>query len=208
MLMAYNYQNNVGTGCLEGEERDTGLSKFGRKLVAEMNRVGMIVDCTHCGYKTSMDAMASSVAPCIFSHSNPQALSDHPRNIRDDQIKACADGGGLIGIHGVGPFMGKEYEKECTADAIVRQIDYVAQLVGPKHIALGLDYSSPDYCKWMFDLGGAEKMGLPTERPWGFYDPANISAVFDQLRSKGYREEDIKGIKGENFLRVASGIWK
>jgi membrane dipeptidase len=208
MLMAYNYQNNVGMGCLEGEASNTGLSSFGKRLIAEMNRVGMIVDVAHCGHRTSMDAMATSTQPCIFSHSNPRALYDHPRNIQDDQIKTCAEMGGLIGIHGVGPFMGKEYEKECNADAIVRNIDYVAQLVGPRHIALGLDYSSPDYCKWMFDLGGSEKMGLPAELPWGFFDPSNISSVFSQLLDKGYQADDVKGLMGENFLRIASGIWR
>src|SRR5579863_6201423 len=87
MLMAYNFQNNVGTGCIEAQNNDLGLSAFGKDLIREMNRVGMIVDCSHSGYRTTMDAMATSTRPCIFSHSNPRALYDHPRNIRDDQIK-------------------------------------------------------------------------------------------------------------------------
>ena len=135
MLMAYNYQNNVGTGRIEAQKRDLGLSEFGRDLIAEMNRVGMLVDCSHSGYRTTMDAMAASSKPCIFSHSNPRALHDHPRNIWDDQIKACAQTGGIIGVNGVGPFMGEPHE--VSADAMLRQIDYLVDLVGPKHVALG-----------------------------------------------------------------------
>ncbi|MGH8319587.1 MAG: membrane dipeptidase [Steroidobacteraceae bacterium] len=96
MLMAYNFQNNVGTGCLEAEKNDIGISQFGKELIAEMNRVGMLVDCSHSGYRTTMDAMSISTKPCIFSHSNPRALYDHPRNIRDDQIKRCAQTEGVI----------------------------------------------------------------------------------------------------------------
>ena len=78
MLMAYNFQNNVGTGCLEAEKNDIGISQFGKDLIAEMNRVGMMVDCSHSGYRTTMDAMSLSTKPCIFSHSNPRALFNHP----------------------------------------------------------------------------------------------------------------------------------
>ncbi|MHB0773874.1 dipeptidase [Bradyrhizobium sp. 1.29L] len=211
MGLAYNYHNNVGTGSLEAEQNDIGLSKFGKALIVEMNRVGMIVDCSHTGYRTTMDAMSASTQPCIFSHSNPRALSDHPRNIRDDQIKACAENRGVIGIHGVGPFMGEQYAKKCTADALVRQIDYVAQLVGAKHVALGLDYSTPADNKWIIDnllLGDTSKMGLPAEQPWGFFDPAELSLVLKQLLDKGYSVDDVTGIMGENFLRVAAQVWK
>ncbi|MHB0773860.1 dipeptidase [Bradyrhizobium sp. 1.29L] len=211
MGLAYNFQNNVGTGCLEGEKRDLGLSDYGKNLIAEMNRVGMLVDCSHAGYRTSMDAMSTSAMPCIFSHSNPRALNDHPRNIRDDQIKACAETGGIIGIHGVGPFIGKEYDKACPADAVVRQIDYVAKLVGPQHISLGLDYSSPKCNKWIFETqlhGDVSKMGLPKDLPWGFFDPGETPSVLSQLLNKGYSVDDVRGIMGENFLRVAEKVWK
>src|SRR5690606_36908662 len=110
---------------------DAGLSVFGRYVVAEMNRVGMLVDCTHTGFRTSMDAMEVSTSPVIFSHSNPRALFDHERNIRDEQIKACADTGGVIGINGVGLFNG------ASADTMVsRMVDgmvYVAEQVGAEH---------------------------------------------------------------------------
>jgi membrane dipeptidase len=96
MLMAYNFQNNVGTGCMEAQDNDLGISCFGQELIAEMNRLGMLVDCSHCGYRTSMEAMEISTQPCIFSHSNPRALYQHPRNIRDDQPRRPPQNASLV----------------------------------------------------------------------------------------------------------------
>jgi membrane dipeptidase len=208
MLMAYNFQNNVGTGCIEAEKHDSGISQFGRDLIAEMNRVGMLVDCSHSGYRTTMDAMSISNAPCIFSHSNPRALYEHPRNIRDDQIKLCAQTGGIIGINGVGPFIGEP--KEVSVDTIVRHIDYVAELVGPQHIAFGLDYMTPLHCQIVHDYykgNVMEKIALPPELPWGFLNPQQTPLLLGKLLAKGYSTKDVLGIMGENFLRVADKVW-
>jgi membrane dipeptidase len=150
MLLAYNFQNNVGTGCIEAEKNDLGLSAFGKNLVREMNRVGMLVDCSHSGHRTTMDAMSTSTQPCIFSHSNARALYEHPRNIRDDQIKACARTGGVIGVNGVGAFIGEP--KHVTVETVVRHIDYIADLVGPQHVALGLDYMTPAHVQVLIDF--------------------------------------------------------
>ena len=207
MLMAYNFQNNVGTGCLEAQKNDIGISEYGKDLIAEMNRVGMLVDCSHSGYRTTMDAMALSTKPCIFSHSNPRALYDHPRNIRDDQIKMCAQTGGIIGINGVGPFIGEP--KEVTVDTMVRHIDYVVQLVGPEHVALGLDYMTPLHCQVLSDFykGDLSKVALP-ELPWGFFSPTQVPLLLSKLLAKGYSQEALRGIMGENFLRVATAVWR
>ena len=207
MLMAYNFQNNVGTGCLEAQKNDIGISQFGRDLIAEMNRVGMLVDCSHSGYRTTMDAMSLSTKPCIFSHSNPRALYDHPRNIRDDQIRMCAQTGGIIGINGVGPFIGEP--KEVTVDTMVRHIDYVVELVGPEHVALGLDYMTPLHCQVLSDFykGDLSKVALP-ELPWGFFSPTQVPLLLGKLLAKGYSQKALRGIMGENFLRVATAVWR
>lgn len=207
MLMAYNYQNNVGVGCIEGEKNDLGLSEFGKDLIAEMNRVGMIVDCSHSGHRTTMDAMAASSQPCIFSHSNPRALNDHPRNIRDDQIKACAQTGGIIGVNGVGSFMGEP--AAVKVDAVIRQIDYIAELVGPEYVALGLDYMTPLHTQTLvasYD-GDTSKVGLPA-LPWEFFKPADTPLLLSELLARGYAEDQVRGIMGENFLRVAAAVWR
>jgi membrane dipeptidase len=209
MLMAYNFQNNVGTGCIEAQKNDLGLSAFGKNLVREMNRVGMLVDCSHSGYRTTMDAMSTSTQPCIFSHSNARALYDHPRNIRDDQIKACARTGGLIGVNGVGAFIGEP--KHVTVDTVVSHIDYIVELVGPQHVALGLDYMTPAHVQVLIDFYQGDtmaKVGLAPEKPWGFFSPADTPLLLSRLLAKGYSQDAVRGIMGENFLRVASAVWK
>jgi membrane dipeptidase len=135
MLLAYNLKNAVGDGCVE--RTDGGLSKFGIRLVKEMNRVGVLVDGSHTGYRTTMEAMEICRAPFIFSHSNADAVVSHYRNIKDDQIRACARSGGLIGINGVNEFLGDE---SAASETMFRHIDYLANLVGPEHVGIGLDY--------------------------------------------------------------------
>ena len=101
MLFAYNLNNEAAGGC---HDKDIGLSTFGKAIVKEMNRLGIIIDCSHAGLKTTMDIMEHSTKPIVFSHSNPRAICEHERNITDDQIKACAKIGGVIGINGMGIF--------------------------------------------------------------------------------------------------------
>ena len=96
MLFAYNLNNLAGGGC---HDEDPGLSEFGRAVVAEMNAVGMVIDCSHTGHLTTMEAMACSADPVVFSHSNARAARDHERNIRDDQALACAETGGVVGVN-------------------------------------------------------------------------------------------------------------
>jgi membrane dipeptidase len=208
MLMAYNFQNNVGTGCVEAQRHDAGLTDFGRELIKEMNRVGMFVDCTHSGYRTTMEAMEASTQPCIFSHSNPRALHEHPRNITDDQIKACAQTGGIIGVNGVGHFMGEN--GEVSADAVVRQIDHIAQLVGSQHVAFGLDYMTPQHSISLVAANGGDttKYAMPREVPWKFFHPKDTPQLLSKLLNRGYSAEDVRGIMGGNFLRVAEKVWR
>ncbi len=134
MLVAYNRNNQAGGGC---HDTDAGLTAFGRAVIAEMNRVGMLIDCSHCSYQTSMEAMELSRAPVIFSHSNARVLHDHERNIRDEQARACAATGGVIGIVGLDAFLTKGV---ATASTMADHIDHFVDLVGPAHVGLGLDY--------------------------------------------------------------------
>ena len=135
MLMAYNCKNLVGDGCTE--RTDNGLSRFGVALIEEMNRVGMIVDATHTGYRTTMDTFEVSKDPVIFSHSNPSALWDIPRNIKDDQIKASVKSGGVICVNGVDIFLGMDDD---LIGMMIKHMVYVAELVGPEYVGIGTDY--------------------------------------------------------------------
>ena len=205
-LMVYNLKNFVGDGC--HEDTNCGLSRFGKLVIREMNRVGMIVDVTHTGYRSSMEAMELSSAPTIFSHSNARALYDHDRNIRDDQIKACADTGGVVCLNGVGMFLGPEETPETIVSSVIRHIDYMVELVGPEHVGLGMDFMYLEgsdygfYYKYKF----AFPKGYP-DPPWHFFRPEQMPELTEELLRRGYQEADIRGILGENFFRVASEVW-
>lgn len=205
-LMAYNQKNNVGDGC--HERTDAGLSRFGVEVVREMNRVGMIVDCAHTGYRTTMDVFEVAQGPVIFSHANPRALWDHERNIRDDQAKACARTGGVIGVNGVGIFMGKN---DIRTEALFRCIDYWVNLVGPDHVGIGLDYVSDKTA--LFDLMAAKADKYPAGQQYdnGEFDfaaPEQMPELTELMLEHGYSDDQVRGVLGANWLRVASAVWK
>lgn len=200
VLLAYNQKNLVGDGCVE--RTDAGLSRYGIRLIAAMNRAAMIVDGSHTGYRTSMDAIEVCDRPFIFSHSNAHALVPHYRNIKDDQIKACARTGGIIGVNGVNEFLG---EAQATTEAMFRHVDYIANLVGPEHVGIGLDYVK-DYDAiwgWMQDNPDLwpDNDGAPPVYP-DHAQPEQIRELAAMLLASGYSRSHVRGILGENYLRV------
>jgi membrane dipeptidase len=205
MLPTYNGRNEYGSGCLDPE--DQGLTARGRSLVAEMNRVGMVVDGSHCSVRTSMDMIELSATPMIFSHSCCRAVWDHPRNVTDEQIKACAEAGGVVGICGVGIFVGPN---EIGADAIVRHIDHAVQLVGPEHVGIGTDYAF-DLEDLQRELEQSPHLFPEAYTRWGpikFASPEDFSAVPAALRELGYPDGAVAAIVGGNFRRIAESTWK
>ncbi len=205
MLFAYNLNNAAAGGC---HDLDTGLTAFGREVVQEMNRVGMIVDCSHAGYRTTMDIMQASQKPVVFSHSNPAAVWQHQRNIDDEQIRACAATGGVIGLNGMGIFLG---DNDIGIETMARHVCYVSDLVGSEHIGIGFDYS-PDID---VDIGVILR-SRPDYWPEGQqYDtkdikhggPAQLPALIAKLDDAGFDDRDLRGFLGENFRRVAVEAW-
>ena len=201
MLLAYNKDNRASGGCMEG---NFGLTDFGREVIREMNRVGMTVDVSHMGSRATLDAFEISDAPVIFSHSNPKGLREHARNISDEQIKACAQIGGVIGINGIGDFLGGT-----SSELIVENIEYVMNLVGPEHVGIGLDYVVDkqeliDYIEGHPDVFPPEKF----KNYISFVEPEQFPEFTELLYQKGYSEEVISGVLGGNFLRVAKEVWK
>lgn len=205
MLMAYNRRNLVGSGCHDDE--DGGLTTFGRQVLDEMARVGMVACCTHTGPRTSLDVMEYSSKPVLFSHSNPRALWDHQRNITDEAIRACAATGGVIGINGVGIFLG---DNDIRTETVVRHIDYVASLVGADHVGFGFDYVFD--MKDLMDALKTERHTFPAGKGYDsapdFVPPEQISEIIEALLRMGYADSDVAKIAGGNLLRVAKAVWK
>lgn len=204
MLLAYNKNNNLGGGC---QDEDCGLTAYGRQIIDEMTRVGMVLCCTHTGYRTAREAIEYSKRPVIFSHSNPRAVWDHPRNIPDDLMRACARTGGVVNLNGIGIFLG---ENDNSTEALLRHIDYVCELIGPEHVGLGLDY--------VFDSSEVEDLVrsrpdiFPPEKGYrsgiAMIEPERFPRIAEALLRAGYSESQVQGILGHNNLRVAAQVWR
>jgi membrane dipeptidase len=206
MLSAYNHGNAVGGGCLDTD--DSGLTAYGRMVVLEMNRVGMVVCGSHAGYRTARDLIDASCAPVIFSHSNPRAVWASARNIPDDLMIACAARGGVIGINGIGHFLGPNDSRIAT---LVAHIEYALDLIGEDHVGLALDYCfgeedglvdfMADY-PVLFPPEHHRGSGMKMIAPWRFVE------VAEALDKKGLGQETLQKLLGGNHLRIARSVWK
>ena len=205
-LLAFNQSNSAGGGC--AEKVDGGLTNFGRLLVAEMERVGMLLDLSHTGRRTAMDALDIVTQPAVFTHSNADAVTPHFRNIEDEQAKACAATGGLVGVSSSNEYLGVETS---NVDAIFRHIDYYVGLLGPDHVGLGFDvvFDPVALSDWI--------RTRPDEWP-GKDDPAwtgftyalpqDAPKVTELMLQHGYDQDSIRKILGGNYMRVCSQVWK
>lgn len=204
IIPAYNTRNPLGDGC--HEPSDAGLSMLGRAFVAEANRVGMMLDASHAGIRTSLDIIEHSTKPVIFSHSSARAVKAHERNVNDEQIRALAARGGVVGINSIGAFVADDDSSGVTG--VVRHIDHIAQLVGPQHVGLGLDvvfYQA--FMTQLYDAGPLmAQRGYPRP-PWADVKPEVLPELVEALQRLGYDEDAILGVLGENFLRVAGQNW-
>jgi membrane dipeptidase len=204
MLMAYNTANRVGGGC---QDEDGGLTPFGRAVVAEMERVGMQVCVSHTGHRTVRDIFDVATQPVIFSHSNCAALHPHPRNISDDLIRACAATGGLVGINGVGIFLGLN---DISSQTYARHVDHVVQLVGPAHVSIALDYvfDTRELEEHVEKMKATFPPGLGYELGARFVPPEQLEEIVATLQGWGYSDADLTALLGGNLLRLAQQVWK
>ena len=215
--LAYNIKNRVGDGC---EERtDAGLSNFGLKVIERLNEARVVVDCTHTGYRTTMDAIEASSRPVVFSHSNAKAVKRSPRNIADDQIKAAAGTGGLIGMVGFPAFVSASPKP--TLDEFIDHIDHVVTLVGDDHVGLGLDYywgqapiadeeEATQIYEELVAAGTWRPEAYPPppyHYPDGIATPRDLRNLTRRLLERGYGEEATKKILGGNWVRVFREVW-
>ncbi|KLK89741.1 hypothetical protein AA309_29675 [Microvirga vignae] len=217
MQLAYNVKNRIGDGC---EERtDAGLSRFGLRVIERMNQARMIVDCSHTGVRTTMEAIEHSSAPVIISHANAKSVYPSPRNISDELIKAIAENGGTIGVVGFPGFVSSD--KRPTLDQFIDHIAYMCDLVGTQHITLGIDYYSgqvpyvddaiamKEYRRSVADGIWSPKAypEPPHYYPAGMETPKGMPALTKRLLERGFAEADIRKIYGENLLRIYETIW-
>ena len=218
MIPAYNSRSPLGDGLMEPE--NSGLSNMGKRWVAECNRLGIVIDLTHVGIKSSMEAIALSSAPVMFSHSNPRALVENRRNITDDQMRACARTGGVVGVTNFGPLHFRpEMNSRPKLEDFLTAIDYVVNLIGIDHVAIGTDMSHGTYPDGDLirqrNAGSASRYSELIEVSSrsrlryveGFDDYGQIVDVIDAMKKRGYSEADVAKILGGNFLRVFRAVW-
>ena len=205
---AYNLDNKGGGGC-HGD--NVGLTAFGREVVEAMNDVGMLVDGSHCGARMAIDMAQASSKPMVISHANSRVLHDHPRNLWDEQIKACANTGGVIGVTGIRLFLTEQGDNASDLDLLVRHIDYISELVGPEHVGIGTDFCEVTHAlesRWDGARDYWPEEHYPRAADIGFVDIEVFPELTGALLERGYSDEEVRGILGENFKRVAAANWR
>ena len=207
MHLTYNRRNLIGDGC--GEPNDSGLSIFGRQVIAEMNRVGIIPDVAHCGQRTSLEAAQESRLPVVASHSVCHSLAEHCRAKTDEVIEAIAKSGGYIGIVILPDMVGGTGD----INAFLNHIDYIAGKFGTDHVAIGSDacFSTQPTAPPVIKTRKSFESLWPAE--WGKYrikfDPDHNSLAWTNwpvftvgMHMRGYSDKDIRKILGFNVMRV------
>ncbi len=185
VTLCHTGNNLICDSCATDVKRWGGLSPFGREVVAEMNRLGMLVDVSHISDASFYDVLDCSSRPVVATHSCCRALTDHPRNMTDDMIRALAAAGGVIQINFYPVFLDSGYEKANPSyKRIADHIDHVVELVGVNHVGLGSDFDGIEIT------------------PEGMEDISKFYKVFDELRLRGYSEGDLSKIASGNFFRL------
>jgi len=185
ICLTWNYRNEIADG-VEDAESGGGLTNFGRKLICEMNRLGMLVDLSHISERGFWDVMEVTSTPIIVSHSNARKICSHPRNLYDEQITSVAKNGGVIGINLYSEFLNNS--GKATIKDIINHIEHIVSISGTDHIGLGADFD------------GVEKT------PEGINGVENINKIFEELAKLNYSNEVIEKIASGNFLRVIKNI--
>jgi len=205
--LTYNIQNFVGGACYD--PRDSGLTRFGSIVVSEMNRVGMLIDLSHVGNQTSLDAVHSSSKPVAITHANPLWFADTPRNKPDEVINAVAERGGVIGAclypNVIG---GKETTQEEFCKMVVRLVDQV----GIEHVGLGSDCTrnwDPTYVEFLRDGRWQPRSGASwPEWPEWFSSPLDLPELSNALSDAGLDDDQLAAVMGENWLRLFETVFQ
>ncbi|MBX7174887.1 MAG: dipeptidase [Pyrinomonadaceae bacterium] len=209
--LTYNSRNLIGNGSTE--RRDEGISDFGVAIIERMNKVGMAVDVSHCGDKTTLDAFDISKKPVLITHSNCRALVNHPRVKTDEAIKKVGEKGSVMGITGVRMFV--KGDEPTTIEHALDHFDHVRKLIGPEHLGVGSDIDLWGYDKMPPELNKQLRAGYKGSYAFrekidieGLDHPKRMFDLTEGLIRRKYTDNDIKGILGGNFMRVLKEIWQ
>ncbi len=210
--LTYNERNLLGNGCWE--RTDDGLSNFGVDAVREMNRLGILIDLSHVGDRTTLEAIEVSEQPVAFTHANARSFLDHPRNKTDEALKLVAEKGGVIGANAFPPFLPNGFQ--ATIQDYVDAIDDLVERVGIDHVGIGTDYTQEQPKEFLDVLMSFQGKRFNPRRldypdtvvhPTDMETPDKLSNVASELLSRGYRKEDVAKILGGNFLRLFRQVW-
>lgn len=216
MQLTYNERCYMGDGCLVPV--DGGVSRFGYRVIERMAELGIALDLSHVGRRTSVEAIRASSKPAMFSHSNALALTENPRNLNDEQIKAIGENGGMIGTCTWGPLCWKNNrEKRPDVNDVIDHLVYVANMIGIDHVGIGTDSACTSNKAWLiqhsFEFNSAyPEIGTEFE---SYHGPSSgmpeinsMDMVTDAMVARNFSDEEILGVIGGNFLRHFRTVWE
>ncbi len=211
--ITYNQSGRMGSGVFE--PNDTGLTRFGQQAITEMNRLGVLIDLSHVGYKTSLESVEYSNDPVIFSHSGVMALCKNPRNARDEQIKILAAKGGVLGLCPHSVMCTDDTNKMPTTDTYIDHMLHVCSLVGVDFIGIGTDrFVMPTLEQRMRRIefertlpGFFGPYDMYSKQVQGFNRFSDWEKLVERMLARGFSEDDVKKILGGNLLRVFRQVW-
>ena len=214
--LTYHETNLLGSGCWE--RNDCGLSNFGVDAVREMNRLGMVIDLSHVGPKTTMDAIEMSEQPVAITHANARSFCDHPRNKEEEALKLLAEKGGVVGATSFANFLPKGFDS--TVEDFVDAIDDMVERIGIDHVAIGTDSTHDQPLEFWHYIVSQQGTKFPSTfadgsvpytelsfQPKGIDSPAEFPNLAEALANRGYRAEEITKLLGGNWMSLFERVW-
>ncbi len=216
--LTYNERNLIGDGCTE--PGNAGLSRFGREVIGRLNQLGILIDLSHCGYRTTMETIQASERPVAITHSNPLALSPSPRNKPDEILKALAERGGVVGVCVWSPMAHRGLGRRPSLEDVIDMIEYIVDLIGIDHVGIGTDHGEGVYKaeEWEAKWGAAglypevtsglgSWYGFNARYAEGLHSAALFPNLTDGLLARGYADADVLKILGGNFYQLLLDTW-
>ncbi len=189
IALTHNHSNQIADSAMEAGRSvhdGGGLTAFGREVVRQMNRLGMVIDVSHISDKAFFDIMEITDSPIIASHSNSRRLCNHPRNLSDDQIRAISANGGVIGVNLFPVFLNDK--GSASIRDVIAHIEYIAALAGIEHVGIGSDFDGID------------------SLPAGIRGVEDIASIYEALSILNYNQDDIMMIAGLNHMRILQSV--